>query len=260
MKPIKIAVNDRITYFANNADQEYWNALWASQISPDFYAKYEGGMLDEYFPYFEQHLSKNDRILEAGCGTGRYVVALLSRGYANIQGIDWGKSTIDKVKTIFPDLPIEVGDATDVDVENNFYDAYISLGVVEHREAGPEPFLNEAFRILKPGGVALISVPYVNPIRNLKRNLGFYRNQVVTGFSFYQYAFQISEFASFLSAAGFHVLSTHGISGVYGLKDEFPFLRFFINNLPGGWRMEKYLNKFQFLNKFGHMILFVCNK
>lgn len=260
MKPIKISSNGRIAYFARKADQEYWDALWASQISSKYYAKYAMGPLDEYFPYFEYYFSKSDRILEAGCGTGRYVVALLARGYTNVRGIDWGKSTIDKVKTIFPDLPIEAGDATNVNVDNEYYDAYISLGVVEHREAGPEPFLREAYRILKPGGIALISVPYVNPLRNLKKVFGAYRNQNITGFSFYQYAFQKKGFANYLKEAGFQVLSAHGISGIYGLKEELPLFAYCINNIPGGWRIEKFLKKCSFFDKFGHMILFICKK
>lgn len=257
---IKIWRNGRLVYYASKADKEYWDALWASQISSKYYAKYETGPLDEYFPYFEQHLSKSDRILEAGCGTGRYVLALLARGYKNISGIDWGKPTIDKVKTIYPNLPIEGGDATNVDIENDFYDAYISLGVVEHREAGPEPFLNEAFRILKPGGVALISVPFVNPLRHTKQKLGYFRHNDVKGLSFYQYAFQKAEFANYLEKAGFQVVSSHGVSGIYGLKEELPLLSTFLNNFPCGWRVEILLKKCKFFDTFGHMILFICKK
>ena len=259
-KPIKIWSNGRIVYYAGKADKEFWDTLWASQISSEYYTKYETGQLDEYFPYFEQYISRNDRILEAGCGTARYVVALLARGYKNVSGIDWGKPTIDKVKTILPNLPIEVGDATNVTVENDFYDAYISLGVVEHREAGPEPFLTESFRIMKPGGIALISVPYVNPLRNLKRKFGCYRNLDVKGFTFYQYAFQKKEFENYLKEAGFQVLSAHGISGLYGLKEEIKIFAYFINNIPGGWKVEKLLKKCRFLDKLGHMILFICKK
>ena len=77
-----------------------------------------------------------------------------------------------------------------IDSPDNQYDAYISIGVVEHRIDGPEPFLVEANRVLKPGGIAFISVPYVNPLRRFKSLLGCYKHQVTEKEIFYQYAFQ----------------------------------------------------------------------
>lgn len=256
----KIWEAGRIAYYSNRADNSYWDDIWAFQISAEYYAKYEQGDLGEYAPFFEKYLNEQDRIIEAGCGTGRFVVALLARGYVNVQGIDWGRPTIEKVKTLYPDLPIEVGNAMDVSSNNEFYDAYISLGVVEHRRAGPEPFLKEANRILKPGGIALISVPYVNPLRSLKRKLGHYRKLNLKGFEFYQYAFEKRAFENLLIEAGFNLILAKGISGMYGIKEELPLIAAFFNHFPGAWRIEKILRNWSILNSFGHMIIFVCEK
>ena len=260
MKPIKIWEKGKIAWYASKADQAYWDSLWASQISTDYFARYRQGELDEYAPFFEKHLKKSDRIIEAGCGTGRFVVALKARAYDNVQGIDWGKPTIEKVKALFPDLPVEVGDATKIEVDDGYYDAYISLGVVEHRRAGPEPFLYEAYRVLKPGGVMIISVPYVNPLRNLKKTLGSYRDRNIPGLDFYQFAYGKEEFTHLLNTAGFEVIIAQGISGLYGIKEEIPLLATLFNHLPGGWRIEQSLRKWAYLNKFGHMLIFVCEK
>ena len=262
MKPnrLKLWKDGRIIYYSKEADAGFWDNLWEGQISWEYYKEYESGILGEYYPFFEKYLSREDHILEAGCGTGRYVVALKARGYKFVNGIDWGKQTIDKVKSIFPDLPVAVGDATKVNVGNDYYDGYISLGVVEHREAGPEPFLIEAYRIIKPGGYAFFSVPYVNPLRNMKRILGYYGPRDLTGLTFYQYAFNKLDFRNFLEEAGFHLVKIHGVSGIYGLKEELPLLAWLLNNTPGAWRIEAFLKKIKWFDCFGHMILFICKK
>ncbi len=259
-KIIKTWENGKIAWYASKADESYWDSIWATQLSTDYFAKYKKGELDEYTPFFTKYLKKSDRIIEAGCGTGRFVVALRARGYEYVQGIDWGRPTIEKVKTLLPDLPVKVGDATNIEVSDGYFDAYISLGVVEHRRAGPVPFLNEAYRVLKPGGVMLISVPYVNPLRNLKKKLGSYRDRSIAGLDFYQYAYGKEEFTNLLNISGFEVKLAQGICGIFGIKEEIPLLAALFNQLPGGWRIEKLFRKWDYLNKFGHMIIFVCAK
>lgn len=257
---LKIWNNGRLEYYSKVADAQYWDSLWERQISKEFYEKYSNGELAEYDTFIRRYLTQDDRILEAGCGTGRFVVALLARGYKDVSGIDWGQKTISTVKSIMPELPIKHGDVTNIPVDDGYYDAYISLGVVEHRQAGPEPFLREAVRILKREGVALISVPYVNPLRKIKHRLGFYHDHNLENYDFYQYAFDKQEFELLLTKVGFKVVEAQGISGVYGIKEELPFLAALFNRVPGFWRIEKLLKKCSLLDRLGHMIMFVCIK
>ena len=49
-------------------------------------------------------------------------------------------------------------------------DAVLSLGVVEHDEAGPQEGLRELRRILKPGGILVLAVPFNNWFRRLVVN------------------------------------------------------------------------------------------
>jgi SAM-dependent methyltransferase len=257
---IKKWKNGRILYYYREADANFWDDHWEKQITKIYYKKYEAGSLDEIAPFIEKYLHNDDVILEAGCGTARYIVALRSRGFYNVQGIDWGPKTIKKVKSVYPDLPIKVGDATDIRMMNNFCDGYLSLGVVEHREDGPEPFLLEAFRVLKPGGYSFITIPYINPLRNLKRCLGFYRKINDTNTIFYQYAFSKFEFRKFLEKTGFEILEDKGIAGYFGIKEELPILFVLLDHMPGGWKIKQYLKKSNWTNFFGHLIMFVCKK
>jgi len=49
---------------------------------------------------------------------------------------------VEKAKEFDPDLPIVVGDVQNLDYPDSSFDAYISLGVVEHFEEGG-PFLKQ---------------------------------------------------------------------------------------------------------------------
>lgn len=205
------------------------------------------------------HLPRPGRILEAGCGLGQYVLALQARGY-ECEGVEWGEETVKAVRSIRPDLPIRVGDVTQLDVPAGYYQGYISLGVVEHRQAGPEPFLREAYRVLADDGVMLISVPYFHPLRGLKAQLGLYRGGV-DGLSFYQYAFTASEMKAILQQTGFITVKMFVYDGYKGVKDETPLLRRMFHWRGIGWRLQGWLRSWQWAERnLGHMILFVCRK
>ncbi len=251
--------NGRLVFFQNLPDANYWDNYWNDTITKEYYETYEEGQLNEFSGIFDKYLKVTDSILEAGCGNARYIIALCAKGFNKIDGIEWGEKTVEKVKKIYPDLSIQVGDVTNTGKPDSSYDAYISLGVVEHRLEGPEPFLIEANRVLKPSGYAFITVPYVNPLRTLKAKLGQYAD-VTPNASFFQYAFRRAEFRNFLHQAGFEVIEAHGIAGYYGLLEEIPGWLNFIDGLPGGWAIKQYLKRAAWIDIFGHMIIFVCKK
>jgi SAM-dependent methyltransferase len=257
---LKTWQSGRILYYQNHADADFWDGYWKGSMTREYYDRFERGDLEEFTPYFEKYLRKDDRILEAGCGAARYIVALRARGFQYIEGVEWGQETVHSVKEVYPDLPIRVGDVTNLDIPDEHYDAYISLGVVEHREAGPEPFLAEAYRVLKPGGVAVFSVPYVNPLRYVKAKLGLFKIQDIAGKTFYQYAFRKSDFSKYLLDHGFEIVEAHGIAGYYGLNEELPGVLQFLDRVKGGWTLRQYLKKADWMNCFGHGIVFVCVK
>ncbi|MCH8966537.1 MAG: hypothetical protein IID43_02575 [Planctomycetes bacterium] len=186
------------------------------------------------------------------------------------------------------DTPVRVGDVNNIEVPEHHYSGYISLGVVEHREEGPEPFLREALRVLSDDGEALISVPYFNPMRRAKAKLGFYRSKVADDASFYQYAYIPAEFVAILESEGFRVVERVPYSVIKGAKDEIPGVGLLLGILrriarrgggsgtvsskgagsniprhPGGTKAGRALDvvaeRLPF-TIFAHMMLFVCVK
>jgi len=117
---------------------------------------------------FLSYLPVNGKILEAGCGLGRWVIFLKQHGY-DIVGIDSNELAIAKLKDFDESLQVESGEVLGIHYPDNYFDAYISLDVVEHFEDGPTSALKEAHRILKPNGLIFVSVPTINIIRKIIR-------------------------------------------------------------------------------------------
>ena len=115
---------------------------------------------------FLQHLSKGEKILEAGCGLGAWVVYLGERGY-DIVGIDHDIMVIDRLKDWKPELPVFQGDICHLPYADGSIGAYISLGVMEHFEEGCDEAMAEARRVLKPDGLVFFTVPMENIFRKI---------------------------------------------------------------------------------------------
>jgi SAM-dependent methyltransferase len=257
---VKVWSNNKIIYYRKKATKEFWDKHWEPAISYNSYEKYMHGELDDFDLIFKRYVKKEHRIIEAGCGTARYVLALRALGYKHVEGIDWGTSTINSVLKLFPDLNVRVGDVLKIDRDDEYYDVYVSLGVVEHRKEGPKPFFDEAHRIIKSNGTAIFSIPYVNTIRGIKGRFGAYKKQNIEKLDFYQYAYSKRQFISYLNQSGFNVIDTVGIAGYYGLKEEWPKFLEVINKIPGGWRIWDRIKGSNFVSLFNHVCVFICKK
>ena len=251
--------NRRLAYYRDVADADFWDQHWRIHLSPQAYAEAQRGQLGWFEEPFIRYLPQSGRILEAGCGLGQYVLALRVRGY-DVEGVEWGAETVGAVRALYPGLPIRVGDVTRLEVPDGWYSGYISLGVVEHCQAGPELFLQEAWRVLEMNGAAFFSVPYFHPLRRLKARLGLYRGRP-DGLKFYQYAFTEADFAARLRSAGFRIVGKMPYGGFKGVRDELPALRRMAGWRGVGWRLERWLHTSEWVERnLGHMILFVCHK
>ncbi|MBP1691214.1 MAG: glycosyltransferase [Bacteroidetes bacterium] len=258
-RQVRRVEHGRLAYYLEAADAAFWDHHWSGMLTRGAYAEAELGFLGWFEEPFSKHLPRTGKILEAGCGIGQHVVALRVRGYDAV-GVEWASRTVEAARSFFPTLPVEAGDVTALNVPDGTYAGYISLGVMEHRQEGPEPFLREAFRVVAPGGVAFISVPHFHPLRRLKGVFGLYGGNA-EGLGFYQYAYSTRDFSTHLRNAGFAIVDQGGYDCVKGLKDELSWLRRLLAHDRYGARVRSRLSGSKALERiFGHMMLFVCRK
>ena len=143
--------------------KEYWNKVSETkQFSTPF-------QIDE----FSKYVKKDDVVLDVGCGYGRTLNELYTKGYKNLIGIDFSKGMIERAKKINSDIDFRIMNNSKIDLPDNSVDSVILLAVltciVEDKEQ--EYLVSEIYRVLKKGGAIYINDFLLN---NDERNLNRY--------------------------------------------------------------------------------------
>ncbi len=108
--------------------------------------------------YYEALKYVKGDLLEVGCGEGRGV-ELLSSKVSSYTAIDKIVEIEDSIKRKYPDIRfINMNVPPFNGLKDNTFDTVVSFQVIEHIDKDVE-FLKEIHRVLKPGGIAIISTP-----------------------------------------------------------------------------------------------------
>src|SRR5499426_2961884 len=93
----------------------------------------EGEFIREVLP---RYLPRDGVIVDAGCGTAKWPIYLRRAGYRCV-GVEISPDAYRLARRIDPTLPVVGGDTRRMPLKTASADAVLSLGVVEHDEAGP---------------------------------------------------------------------------------------------------------------------------
>jgi 2-polyprenyl-3-methyl-5-hydroxy-6-metoxy-1,4-benzoquinol methylase len=116
------------------------------------------------------------KILDVGCGAGIYSMVLAELG-AETSAQDLSEEHVAEGRRNFADVGLhcnfKVGDAAQLQFDDDSFDHVISADFFEHiTRATKTSVLGEMYRVLKPGGTAVIKTPnleYLRAVINAKR-------------------------------------------------------------------------------------------
>lgn len=180
-------------------------------FSDDLREKKDDTSLEVYFGHLRTYLSRTDGdLLDIGCGTGIALRSAREKGFVP-HGIDISEHAIEAC--ISDGIDATVADANvRLPYDDDFFQAILALDVIEHLDS-PPVLCREMYRILKPGGVAIVTTPNINALsRFILRDkwLGLSDPSHLVFFSRYTLEY-------LLSHTGFEVLQ----SQTYSFRENF---------------------------------------
>lgn len=140
-----------------------WQAIWERRGIGD--AVIDAGRTT--YNYFfrrvlKRYLTSDSTVLELGCGRASLTLSLAPH-IARLVGIDISDAAVQQVVALshkrgITNASFAIDDCTKLTIPERF-DFVWSQGLLEHFE-DPTIVASEHYRMLKPGGTALLSVPY----------------------------------------------------------------------------------------------------
>jgi ubiquinone/menaquinone biosynthesis C-methylase UbiE len=150
------------------------------------------------------------RLLDVGCGTGFHLARLRSRGFA-VAGIDGSANMLARARAANPGVDLRLGDVASLPFPDASFDVVLCVEVLRYL-AQPEACLKEMARVLRPGGVCLVTAApllnlngywLVNRLATMMPLLGLVRLK--------QFFTTSGRLRRQLRRAGFHRIDVHGV-------------------------------------------------
>jgi ubiquinone/menaquinone biosynthesis C-methylase UbiE len=111
--------------------------------------------------------AKGMRVLDLGCGTGRFSLPLANRFGLNVTGLDSSEDMLAKAKEKDSNSVVKwvLADASALPYPDSLFDVVFMSHLLHHVNS-PLKVLNECGRVLVPSGVVIIRYGAIDQIRN----------------------------------------------------------------------------------------------
>ncbi|MDD5445945.1 MAG: methyltransferase domain-containing protein [Candidatus Pacebacteria bacterium] len=143
---------DYAKYIINKVREDY------NFISDDF-SRTREYLWEELKPLLDKYIKKGDKVLDLGCGNGRYY-SYFQKKKTEYIGIDNSEKLIEiaKKKHLFADF--RTGDALNIPFPDKHFDKVVSIAVFHHIPSKEFrlQFLKEVRRVLKDNGLVILTV------------------------------------------------------------------------------------------------------
>jgi len=198
-------------------DETYTEEHWAKETPGRAYYDVHLSTIEKHemaTPIFRQYLGAGGlRVLESGCGTGRWMAFFEKLGNTAF-GIDDSAGPLRVAREHDPKMNLCRANVVQSPFKANSFDAVFSSYVAEHFEDGPGILFREIHRVLKPGGLFFVVVPYNNTFRRFVVNpslRAFYALWKLRGkeLGFTEFRFYKEEMDGYLAQTGFETVAVH---------------------------------------------------
>src|SRR5439155_21987869 len=154
-------------------DETYTEEHWARDHPGKAYYDVHLSTIERHemaTPIFREFLGGGGlRVLESGCGTGRWMAFFEKLGNTAF-GIDDSAGPLRVAREHDPGMNLARANVLFSPFRANSFDAAFSSYVAEHFEEGPEVLFREIHRVLKPNGLFFVVVPFNNAFRRFVVN------------------------------------------------------------------------------------------
>jgi ubiquinone/menaquinone biosynthesis C-methylase UbiE len=141
--------------------QQFYKDLGVRGLS----ARKDKAHTEKELSYLKRILNKDMKVLDIGCGYGRFTIPLAESGY-DIEGIDLSNNLLKKAKQDSKkkglNIKFKLGDMRKLPYKDKKFDAVIcmwSVFIELTKEKDQINSLNEMLRVLKKDGFAFIEIP-----------------------------------------------------------------------------------------------------
>ncbi len=126
-------------------------------IAEDFSTTRE--RLWEDLKFLFDYLNKGSKVLDLGCGNGRFYHWFQEKGVDYV-GVDFSSSLIEIAKKKFPEGKFYLGNALELPFKNSEFDALFAIALLHHIPSNELRLkvLLEAKRVLKRNGLFVLTV------------------------------------------------------------------------------------------------------
>ncbi len=197
--------------------RQAWEDIWDEASVEAELATLRYGRARETVACYTRYLARDGIILEAGCGLAAVVIHLREQGFRVI-GLDYAVNALHKARAFDPTLPLAAGDVHALPYASASLAGYLSFGVLEHFAHGMGPALREAARVVRPGGILVLTIPYPNLVWKLSQ---FRRRLQGAGRlnhdEFYESTYTQHDLIREAEAAGFTILEVTPTSHAFTL-------------------------------------------
>lgn len=182
-------------------------------------------ILNVYLPF----LSTQKTTLEAGCGPAHVVHYLQQKGFPTI-GLDYAPEALSFTHQNFPELRLHLGDVHSLPYPENTFGAYLSFGVLEHFEHGPSLALSEAYRVLAPNGILVLTIPHPQITESIYQFWRSFKRVKQQRSAYYERTYSHNELAHFVTDVGFtierlqpvgHSYTWYGLHSIFRKQDGY---------------------------------------